>query len=141
MKKRVLVTVTFFCFLISVAAAQEDEDDTTQKYTTRQVGGLLFDTDEGVAVEQGPGGSVYVKSNREYMQKKFKEIDKHFETLESRIASLESEIAETKKKNKVKSEAPSETAPAEKESGSAGEGTQKEDNVAGEILGRRVFAT
>lgn len=69
------------------------EDTDAKKSTTQQVGGLLFDVDEGVKVEQGPGGSVYMKSNKEYMQQKFNEIDKQFKDLEQRITVLESQVA------------------------------------------------
>ena len=70
----------------------------TKKSSTQQVGGLLFDVDEGVKIEQGPGGSVYLKSNREHMEQKFKEIDQRFENLESRVKKLEAAAASGSKK-------------------------------------------
>ena len=144
MKKYFLNFAFVFLFILPVllparAAEKREDDDTPQKYTSRQVGGLLFDMDEGVAVEEGPGGSVYVKSNREYMQKKFKEIDKRFEALESRVASLESQWTE-KRENKRKGlglTAP-ESSEAEKKSG---EKSEEDEKATGEILGRRVLST
>lgn len=69
-------------------AAQEE----TKKAATQQVGGLLFDVDEGVKIEQGPGGSVYLKSNRETMEQKFKDIEQRFEALEGRVKTLETAL-------------------------------------------------
>ena len=74
-----------------VLRASEEKESDSKKGTTQNVGGLLFDVDEGVKVEQGPGGSVYVKSNREYMQGKFDEIDQKIADFEKRIALLESD--------------------------------------------------
>lgn len=69
---------------------QASEEEVPVKNTaTQNIGGLLFDVDEGVKVEQGPGGSVYVKSNREYMQDKFAEIDRKLADFEKRITGLE----------------------------------------------------
>ena len=65
------------------------EEGKPKNASTQQVGGLLFDVDEGVKVEKGGGGSVYIKSNREYMEEKFKEIDGRLETLEKRVDKLE----------------------------------------------------
>ena len=76
-------------FLFSFHPGSFAAEDQTKKTTTQQIGGLLFDVDEGVKVEQGPGGSVYVKSNREYMQEKFESIEKRLEDLEERIDKLE----------------------------------------------------
>lgn len=73
-----------------ILAASDDETSGTQKTAAKQVGGLLFDVDEGVKIEQGPGGSVYMKSNRDFMQEKFQDIDRRLADLEKRIGSLES---------------------------------------------------
>ena len=75
-------------------------DDKTKNATTQQVGGLLFDVDEGVKIEHGPGGSVYVKSNREYIQEKFKTIDEKMESLEKRLTLVETQLAGEKEKDK-----------------------------------------
>jgi hypothetical protein len=82
-----LILILSLLFFPAVLPAEEKPD--TKKATTQNVGGLLFDVDEGVKVEQGPGGSVYVKSNREYMQQKFEEIDQRLSSLEERLARLE----------------------------------------------------
>jgi hypothetical protein len=79
--------VTAMCSPLSLFA---EEERPAKKATTQNVGGLLFDVDEGVKVEQGPGGSVYMKSNREFMQEKFAEIDRKLSDFEKRIAQLES---------------------------------------------------
>jgi hypothetical protein len=86
--------------LISCVSLHAEE----KKSTVQNVGGLLFEFDEGVEIEKGGGGSVYVKSNREYMEKKFKEIDARFTDLEQRLERIEnqfvlSEETETKKVN------------------------------------------
>ena len=76
-------------------------DDKTKNATTQQIGGLLFDVDEGVKVEQGPGGSVYVKSNREEMQEKFKAIDSRLETIEKRTEDVEKDLIDLRKQLKL----------------------------------------
>ena len=75
-------------------AARDGESDEPKSVSSapKKIGGLLFDFDEGVEIEEGPGGSVYVRSNREYMQKKFKEIENRFHALENRVANLESKV-------------------------------------------------
>ena len=73
-------------------------DDKTKTATTQQVGGLLFDVDEGVKIEQGPGGSVYLKSNKEYMQEKLKSIDEKLEELGKRLDRVESALSREKEK-------------------------------------------
>jgi hypothetical protein len=70
--------------------AEEDETGDAKKTKAQNVGGLLFDVDEGVKIEQGPGGSVYLKSNREYMQEKFGQIDQRLADLEERMTQWES---------------------------------------------------
>lgn len=86
----IIKKIVLFLFLFSLgnfcAVASEDvqEDSSPQN-----IGGLLFDFDEGVAIEEGPGGSVYVKSNKEFMKKKFREIDRKLADLESRLQTLE----------------------------------------------------
>ena len=76
-----------------------NQDSSSSKSTTQKIGGLLFDVDEGVKVEQGSGGSVYVKSNKEYMQQKLKEIDARLQDLEERVTKVEGRLksAETEK--------------------------------------------
>ncbi len=90
-------------FATSLFAATEAAEE-RRKASTQQIGGLLFDVDEGVKVEQGPGGSVYMKSNREFMQDQFKEMDKRLENLEDRVGELES-ILEDEIKMKKETEA------------------------------------
>ena len=79
------------------------EEESKSKSSTQKVGGLLFDVDEGVKVEQGPGGSVYVKSNKEYMQQKLEEIEMRLQSLDERVTELETLLV--KKKEVKKSEA------------------------------------
>ncbi len=71
----------------------KDEVPPAKKVSSQQVGGLLFDVDEGVEIEQGPGGSVYLKSNREFMKNKFEYIETRLNDLEARVQKLESEKA------------------------------------------------
>ena len=52
----------------------------------------MFDVDEGAKIEKGPGGSVYVKSNREYMQQKFSDIENKLAALEARTTELENKL-------------------------------------------------
>lgn len=68
------------------------DDTVSKKNSTQQIGGLLFDMDEGAKIEQGPGGSVYVKSNKEYMQQKFSEIETQLSSLEARTTELENKL-------------------------------------------------
>lgn len=82
-------------YLIPGNPAAYSEEDKTKNATTQQIGGLLFDVDEGVKVEQGPGGSVYVKSNREYMQEKFESIERKLFDFEERLQKLEGTAQET----------------------------------------------
>lgn len=74
-------------------AAEQKTDNSAKKVATQNIGGLLFEVDEGVKVEQGPGGSVYMKSNKEFMQEKFSQIEQKFADLESRIVKLEAKSA------------------------------------------------
>ena len=98
MKKNALFLLIFLAlFVPGPARAAEDQ---TKKSTIQKVGGLLFDVDEGVEIEKGPGGSVYVKSNREYMQQKFEQIDQNFKLLDERIHVLESKVGELSAKAK-----------------------------------------
>ena len=73
------------------------EDAKTKKAETQQVGGLLFDVDEGVKLEKGPGGSVYMKSNKDYMQEKFQEIEARLKNLEDRFNRLETTLSQISK--------------------------------------------
>ena len=79
------------CLLMvpSLYAADDKTPETDKRVTTQQVGGLLFDVDEGVKIEKGSGGSVYVKSNKEYMQNKFESIEQKLDELEERLSKLE----------------------------------------------------
>ncbi len=104
--ENIFYLIAFFCMAgtpfmgpKAFAADSSASDDKTQNSATQQVGGLLFDVDEGVKVEQGPGGSVYVKSNRETMQEKFKEIEHRLSTLEERVNQLESGASGKSKKS------------------------------------------
>ena len=76
--------------LVPKAWAAENKDAVAKGAIPQNVGGLLFDVDEGVRVEQGPGGSVYVKSNRKFMEEKFSQIDERLHSLEERVGELES---------------------------------------------------
>ena len=75
------------CFLFA-----EDNSSISKKTSTQQVGGLLFDMDDGVKIEKGPGGSVYVKSNKEYIQQKFLDMESRLTQLEGRITELENKL-------------------------------------------------
>mgnify|MGYP002374848406 CR=1 FL=1 len=70
--------------------------DSGSKKTVQKVGGLLFDVDDGVKIEEGSGGSVYMHSNREFMQSKFDSIETRFSELESRVQRLEKQLKEAK---------------------------------------------
>lgn len=102
-----------FCLLVlfavthvpSLYSAEQKKQEPAKKIATQNIGGLLFDVDEGVKVEQGPGGSVYMKSNKEYMQEKLSQIDQRFSELEARVARLE-------EKNKLVAQAAGPGAPA-----------------------------
>lgn len=100
MHKRIFI---FLILLMAIFPCRSlfASEDKTKNATTQQVGGLLFDVDEGVKIEHGPGGSVYLKSNREYMQDKFKGVDEKMEALEKRLDSLEKAFAAEKKNNPV----------------------------------------
>lgn len=89
-----LVFLSMLSYDKHVLIAADDEVQ-TKKTTTQRVGGLLFDVDEGVKVEQGAGGSVYVKSNREYMQEKFSDMERKFQDLEGRVTALETKQKKT----------------------------------------------
>lgn len=75
------------------------EGEKTKKSTTQQIGGLLFDVDEGVKLEQGAGGSVYMKSNKEYMQEKITDIETRLTQLETKAGDFESRIEKLEIKN------------------------------------------
>lgn len=90
--KRVLLIGILGALSVLPAAFGETEEEAEQASGPKQIGGLLFDFDEGVEIKKGPGGSVYVESNREFMQNKFRTIDSRFEELEKRIEHLESFI-------------------------------------------------
>lgn len=93
MEKRIFVLVFIYLFLVMPCYTQaEDPAHVSKKNETQQVGGLLFDVDEGSKIEKGPGGSVYVKSNREYMQQKFSDIETKLSELEARTAELENKL-------------------------------------------------
>jgi hypothetical protein len=88
-KTNVLLLMMLTCVMSAPGFGEEPEETSVKKTTTQNVGGLLFDVDEGVKVEQGPGGSVYLKSNREFMQEKFSEIERKLEQLHLRLVRLE----------------------------------------------------
>ena len=83
-----LLLIILMCTPILWAAEQAE----TKKSTTQNVGGLLFDVDEGVKVRQGSGGSVYLESNREYMQAKIETIEARLSDLESRMSKIEAKV-------------------------------------------------
>lgn len=87
----ILIVFYFFVSAVTFSGFSRAEAD-TKKSSPQQVGGLLFDMDEGAEIEQGPGGSVYVKSNREYLQKKFADIETRLLELEQRTAALENKL-------------------------------------------------
>lgn len=80
----IAMSVFFFPAFAGAEVAEEEE-----YVTPTEVGGLKFDMDEGVKIRQGPGGSVYVESNREYMQRKFRRYERTFEDHDARIEKLE----------------------------------------------------
>lgn len=88
MQRIFLGVILLLLFVPTVFAAEEDSAEES-KSTVQKVGGLLFDVDEGVKVEQGPGGSVYLRSNKEYMNEKLTEIDTRLEDIEKRLKNLE----------------------------------------------------
>lgn len=93
-----LLLTLSLCPMPMLWAAEAAKDEA--KKQPQNVGGLLFDVDEGVEIEQGPGGSVYMKSNREFMQDKFTEIERRMAAFEERLAKLEPEPIAPKKKDK-----------------------------------------
>ena len=99
--------IFILCLSLTILCARPlFADDKTKNSSTQHVGGLLFDMDEGVKVEQGPGGSVYVKSNREYMQEKFKSLDEKIENIEKRLLLLEAQSGKGKPASGAASSAP-----------------------------------
>ena len=91
--------------------------------------------DEGVKIEHGPGGSVYLKSNREYMQDKFKSVDEKIEGLEKRVGLLEAALA----KEKVEDKNPDAVKTAEqKDSNKENTGIGTQNGAPG---GKRVLVT
>lgn len=89
--KLVLISI-FFLMSASRLSAADESSSISKKNSTQQIGGLLFDMDEGAKIEQGPGGSVYVKSNKEYMQQKFADIETRLNSSEARISELENKL-------------------------------------------------
>lgn len=87
-----IVASVILCFN-AVAGLPTGDEDEQEKSSVVQVGGLLFDMDEGVKIEQGGGGSVYVQSNREYMQNKFRDIEMKFEEIDDRLTKIEKKLA------------------------------------------------
>lgn len=90
---RQFLILSFYVFYCASLHAAEAPADKTKSSSTQQVGGLLFDVDEGVKIEQGPGGSVYLRSNREAMEEKFKSIEARFAQVDERLARLEEAVA------------------------------------------------
>ncbi len=86
------VCLLFFSFFAAYAADTKKETP-AKSTTTQQIGGLLFDVDEGVKVEQGPGGSVYMKSNKEFMQERLSRIDQELLDLDQRVQAVEAKLA------------------------------------------------
>lgn len=108
---RLYLVIIFMFVLLGISAPaliceeeKKDEVLPAKKVSSQQVGGLLFDVDEGVEIEQGPGGSVYLKSNREFMKNKFEYIETRLNDLEARVQKLESEKTKSGSSQPVTSE-------------------------------------
>lgn len=87
------VGMVLFIFMTRPLAclfAADNEEAGTKKVSAQQVGGLLFDVDEGVDIQKGPGGSVYLKSNREFMKNTLESLESRIQTLEEKVKKLES---------------------------------------------------
>lgn len=95
---------------MSVSAVEEEEAEVSKSSSVQHVGGLLFDVDEGVKIEKGGGGSVYVKSNREEMQQKFRGIEKRFDSIENRLTEIEKSLPKKDKPAAPASESSKEAA-------------------------------
>ena len=83
---------TFSLFCLPCLLHADDNSSVSKKNSTQQVGGLLFDMDDGAKIEKGPGGSVYIKSNKEYMQQKFSDTESRLTQLEERVTELENKL-------------------------------------------------
>ena len=86
---KMIFAVIFLFVLFDNPIAHSETEPATKKTSNQQIGGLLFDMDEGVEIEQGPGGSVYMKSNREHMKQKFDAIEERFKSIEARLDKLD----------------------------------------------------
>ena len=103
----ILLLFIFLCLALPMKStrAENPAEDKTHKSSVQNVGGILFDVDEGVKVEEGPGGSVYVKSNREVMEQKFKKINRELEELSERLGKLEAVVFKDQTKPEAKKQA------------------------------------
>ena len=93
----IFILGAFSLFISKTLFAADKDSGSSKKKTIQQVGGLYFDVDEGVKIEQGSGGSVYMKSNRDFMQSKFEQIDNRFASIEDRLSRVESQFKEKTK--------------------------------------------
>ncbi len=93
--------IPFIFLLVCSSNFLYAEDEKAKRTSTQQVGGLLFDVDEGVKIEQGPGGSVYMKSNKEFMQQRLDEIDQKILNLDARLAAIERALESVGKPNEI----------------------------------------
>ena len=103
MKKWYFLAILYFVSSPWVYAAA-DTDEKTHNSSTQQVGGLLFDVDEGVKIEKGGGGSIYLKSNRLTMEEKFKLIEKRLQGMEERLGNVEEKMRKIEQKKEKKAE-------------------------------------
>ena len=90
---RLFGAICFVIILVSfqpISDALDEKESQAKKSVVQNVGGLLFDVDEGVKIEQGSGGSVYLKSNREAVQARFESIESRLDELEKRMQEIES---------------------------------------------------
>ena len=107
MKAIIFALGLFFVFGIACLPAAEEgtEEEFKEKSgqdaagkskppTVQKVSGLLFDMDEGVKIEEGAGGSVYVHSNREAVSSRFRDIEYRLEKVEKRLDRYERDLKE-----------------------------------------------
>ena len=104
MRSKMIFYFFLLLFIISSsnASAVSDSNGTAAGKNPQKVDGLLFDLDEGVKVTKGGGGSVYIESNREFMQAKFDQIEERLKTLEEKIKKLTDKVSIEEEKQQVK---------------------------------------
>ena len=104
-RNHLLFSVFMMALLPAMGLSAEEEAEVAKSSSVQNVGGLLFEVDEGVKIEKGGGGSVYVKSNREEMQQKFREIEKRFESIENRLLEIENSLPKKEKSSSASADA------------------------------------